>query len=186
MAAEPARLQPKVEEESAAKFRELILYIASRNEAERDFGAAKLHKTLFYADFGAYVLSGRAITGRDYIKMPHGPMPDRIAEVIEELVRNGDAAIERRNRDGFVQKRTIALRDPNLDLFSAREIALVDRVIEELQGLAATRDSGIAHRFIGWQVARDGEVIPYNSSWVAPRKLTPEEVAYGLQLAANG
>ncbi len=186
MAAEPAQMQPTAEAEGDAKFRELILYIASRNEADRDFGAAKLSKALFYADFGAYVLLGRPITGRTYIKMPHGPMPDRLAVVIEELVRNGDAAIERRNRDGFVQRRTLALRDPNLDLFSAREIALVDRVIGELRGIAATRDSGIAPRFIGWQLARDGEVIPYNSSWVAPRKLTPEEIAYGLHLAANG
>lgn len=186
MAAEPAPLQPTAEEARDAKFRELILYIVSRHEADRDFGTARLYKTLFYADFGAYVLIGRPITGRDYIKMPHGPMPDRVAEVIEKLVRNGDAAIERRNRDGFVQKRMIALRDPHLDLFSAREIALVDRVIEELRGIEATRDSDIAHRFIGWQLARDGEVIPYNSSWVVPRKLTPEEIAYGLQLAANG
>ena len=75
MAAEPAPLQPTAEEARDAKFRELILYIVSRHEADRDFGTARLYKTLFYADFGAYVLIGRPITGRDYIKMPHGPVP---------------------------------------------------------------------------------------------------------------
>ena len=186
MAAERVQVQLTPDEERDAKFRELILYIAAQSETDRDFGATRLYKTLFYADFAAYILAGQPITGRDYIKMPYGPMPDRVTDVIAELVAQGDAAIERRNRDGVVQKRTIALREPNLDLFSAREIALVDRVIESLQGIKATWVNEILQRFIGWQLARDGEVIPYNSSWVAPRKLTPEEIAYGLQLATNG
>ncbi len=113
-------------------------------------------------------------------------MPDRAAEIISDLVARGDAAIERRTRNGYPQKRTITLREPNLDLFTGREIALVDRVIESQRGITAMGISNRWHReIVAWQVAREGEVIPYESSWVAPRKLRPEEIDFGLRLAAE-
>lgn len=178
---------PRTPEEQEAKFRELILYIALRNEDDPEFGATRLYKALFYADFDAYVETGQSITGHKYIKGPHGPMPDRAAEIIAELVANGDVANERRIRNGHLQKRTIALREPNLDLFTAREIAVVERVLETQRGMTATGVRELSHReVVGWQVAREGEVIPYESSWISPRKLTPEEIAHGLHLAANG
>ncbi len=172
-------------EEGDAKLAELILYIATKSEQDEDFGATKLYKILFYADFGAYILLGRPITGRDYIKMPYGPMPDRVQEDIDALVANGDAAPERRSRFGYPQRRTIALREPNLDLFTAREIAIVDQVLEDLNGMTASQVSLMSHRFIGWRVVNDGEKIPYETTWARPRRLTPEEVAFGLELAAS-
>ena len=88
-----------------------------------DFGATRLYKALFYADFDSYIETGRPLAGYEYIEGPHGPMPDRAAEIIGDLVARGDVAIERRTRNGYPQKRTIALREPNLDLFTGWEIA---------------------------------------------------------------
>ena len=57
-----------------AKLRELILYVAERCENDPDFGALKLNKILFNADFIAYALTGKAITGasiRSSAMVPH-------------------------------------------------------------------------------------------------------------------
>ena len=45
------------------KLKELILYVADRCEADPTFGAIKLNKTLFYADFLAFASTGKPITG---------------------------------------------------------------------------------------------------------------------------
>lgn len=178
---------PLTMEEGEAKFRELLLYIAMRHEDAPDFGATRLYKALFDADFGAYVATGQPITGHRYIKAPHGPLPERGREILDELVANGDAAIERRTHNGYPQRRIVALREPNLELFTAREIALVDRLNGARHGGTATRAGAPSYlEAAGWRAAAEGEVMPYESSWVAPRELTPDEVAYGMRLTANG
>ena len=48
---------------SRSRFRELILYCALKSETHRFFGATKLNKCLFYADFLAYRALGSSITG---------------------------------------------------------------------------------------------------------------------------
>ena len=50
------------------KFKELVLYIASRCERDPTFGAVKLNKELFFSDFWAYAEFGEPITGAEYIK----------------------------------------------------------------------------------------------------------------------
>lgn len=169
------------------KFRELILYIATRCETEPQFGMTRLYKALFYADFRAYIETGRSITDHVYVRGPYGPLPDDIDEVIGELRRDRDAEIDRRTRHGYQQHRLVALRDPQLELFSAREIAVVDAVLSEQQGMSAWSISEQSHReILGWQAAAEGEQIPYESSWVIRRPLTPEQMAYGMQLVIDG
>jgi len=48
------------------RLRELILLIATRSEGDEPFGAVKLNKLLFYADFFAYVKFGESITGQEW------------------------------------------------------------------------------------------------------------------------
>ncbi len=48
---------------STEKLRELVLYIADKCEEDRTFGAVKLNKILFYADFISFAEYGEPITG---------------------------------------------------------------------------------------------------------------------------
>ena len=62
-------------EEAKRALRELILFIADRCEDEPTFGATKLNKILFYADFLSYALYGEPIAGVTYRKLERGPVP---------------------------------------------------------------------------------------------------------------
>lgn len=180
------RTTPFVVDLAESKFLELILYVAAKSQNDPDFGKTRLYKALFYAEWNHYIATGRTITGHDYIKGPYGPMPHRGEETLNALEAQRLLAIQRQSRDGYPQQKPIALRDANLDLFTAQEIAIVDQVIEEQHGMTAT---GISHRsheeILAWRVTGDSERLPFETSWVVDRPLTPQAIEHGYRLAAK-
>lgn len=168
------------------KFTELSLYIAAKSESDPDFGTTRLFHALFYADWYHYIATGQTITGHDYIKGPYGPMPDRGDDILNALESERLLAVQRHSRGGYLQQKPIALRDADLNVFTAQEIATVDQVIEEQHGMTSTRASKRPDNAImAWKVALDGERIPFETSWVVDRPLTPREIEYGYRLAAT-
>jgi len=169
-----------------SKLRELILYIAERSEGDDSFGKTKLNKLLFYADFVAYAQSGCPITGQEYRKYPHGPVPAHAQPALDGLQTEGAIALATRNYHGLPQQRPLALREPDLSHFSGAEIAIVNEVITELWGKSARDVSDLSHEFPGWQAARPGEVIPYDTVLVDVTGPTEEDVEYARGLIAAG
>lgn len=165
-----------------SKFEELLLYVAEKSEGDSNFGATKLNKLLFYADFAYYRYTGKAITGYTYQKLEHGPAPRAVVPVINAMEAAGDCKRVNRVHFGKPQKRIVALRKPDLSAFTADEIAFVDSVISDLWSLSATEISKKSHEFIGWKLAADGETIPYEATLVGKRKPAPKEIEYGLTL----
>ncbi len=148
------------------KFRELMLYIADKSVDDPGFGATKLNKLLFFADFLAYSDLGRPITGAEYQKLEHGPAPRHLLGVQRELEAEGAATVTPQQRYRFTQHRLTALRKPDLSVFSAAEIALVDEVLQLLRGATAVEVSRISHNWsVGWDVAEAGETIPYETAF---------------------
>ena len=69
------------------KFRELVLYVARKSEADPRFGATKLNKILFYADFWAYSKLGRSISGQKYRRLDQGLALRRLLQAVARLER---------------------------------------------------------------------------------------------------
>src|SRR4051812_27108052 len=106
------------------RFRELILFIARESERDEHFGATKLNKILFYSDFWAYRKLGRSITEQPYTKLPKGPAPKRLVPVVRAMERERICATAERDFFGRTQKVLLALREPDLSVFSGAEIAI--------------------------------------------------------------
>ena len=167
----------------STKLKELILYVAQKSEGDPSFGATKLNKILFFADFAYYRQNQRSLTGHPYVKLEHGPAPQNFPAIRDEMIAAGELAIQRTERfQDRVQRRAIALRDANLTLFSGDEIALVDQVIAELWNRNARESSELSHRFIGWKVALEGEVIPYQTALIVDRALTEDEQVWATEM----
>jgi len=147
--------------ENDAKLKELILFICQRSEGDGPFGATKLNKLLFFSDFLAYRKFGKSITGHSYQKLNNGPAPRALVPIREQLEDEGAIALAKRDYHGYTQKRVLALREADLQEFSAAEIALITELIDEYWGKTATHLSDLSHEFRGWQLAEDGEDIPY-------------------------
>ena len=151
------------------KFNELVVYIARHSEGDPTFGAVKLNKVLYYADFASFRMFHKPITGASYQKLREGPAPRELLAVRESLVKSGDAWIEQRDWFTGVQHRLCidANRSPNVELFTPDEIELVDSTIEFFYGKTAREVSDFSHHEPGWRLAEQGETIPYETAWLS-------------------
>lgn len=144
-----------------AKFDELLLHVARRGVFDADLGMTKLNKVLFYADTIAYLRYGEPITGATYIRKPNGPVARCMLASIQSLEEAGRARRLERPVGGYTQKRVMALSEPNWTVLSSRDIAVIDEVMDMLDGKNAQAVSELSHQMVGWQLAEDGEEIPF-------------------------
>lgn len=166
------------------KLAELILYVSQKCATDPKFGATKLNKLLYLSDFLSFGNWGEPITGVEYQHLKLGPAPRRLVPVRDALQSAGKLAIQSLPlRGGKRQTRTVNLTEPDLKLFSGREIALVDSVIEELWDMDADESSEFSHRFVGWKMTKEGDNIPYGSIFVSDEPLSPAEILRGQELA---
>ena len=168
---------------SLAKMQELILYIASRYAGDSRFGVTRLNKVLFWADFEHFRRTGRAITGGNYIKLDNGPVLEQFDGIVDGLRARGALRVDELSSGPFTLKQPVALRPPSPELFTPEELRLIDEIIDANRGKTATDVSDLSHEFVGWQVARRGEAIPYGTAFLASPSLTDDEIAHGLRIA---
>jgi len=168
------------------KFRELILYVARRCEADPKCSATKLSKILFYSDFRAYEELGASISGEVYERLENGPAPKRFVPVLRDLEEERACVWADRYYHGKNLRKLIALREPDLSGFKPEEIDLVRDVIMDLWELNATEVSVLSRRFVGWQAADLKEEIPYGTVFVDdPRPLSAEEHEWALRVSGG-
>ncbi|HEX8450936.1 MAG TPA: Panacea domain-containing protein [Longimicrobium sp.] len=164
------------------KMAELILYISDRSQLDPPYGAIKLNKILFYADFLHYAKHGRPITGQEYMKLNQGPAPRRLVPVRKRLVAARELIVREVPYGTMRQERPIALRAADLTGFNGEEIAMVDSVISLFWGLSARQVSEISHEFDGWKLADYKETIPYDMALLSDREPTEEDLALAVEL----
>jgi len=157
--------------------------VASKCQTDPAFGAIKLNKILFHADFIAYGSLGKPITGMEYVKLEHGPAPRLLAPIRAEMQKDNDIVLAHPTRFGFQHDRVVPLRDPNLSLFTADEIALVDSVIEGCWNATATDLSEVTHGYRGWRMARNlKDLIPYEAVFLSDEPPTDYELQHAQEL----
>ncbi|MDQ2732810.1 MAG: Panacea domain-containing protein [Armatimonadota bacterium] len=159
------------------RLRELILYIADKCEDDPKFGATKLNKILYHADFTSYQLYGEPITGVRYMRLPNGPVPRPMVSVREDMISRHEIVIRSRSVYKYRQQRIIALRDADLEKFTARQIAIVDQVIDDLRAQTATDVSNLSHGR-AWSMVDDKDDIPYEAVFLSDEPATPEDFAW--------
>ncbi len=167
------------------KLAELILYIAQKCASDDTFGATKLNKLLFHADFLAYGEFGEPITGVEYMKLEKGPAPRPLVPVREKMKASGDLAVIPIPYYDMPrpQERPIALRDADLSSFKPEEIALVDAIIQQFWGKSAAEITKMTHRYRGWRIAKKiRDTIPYTAVFLSDEPLTEYELQHAKEL----
>lgn len=154
------------------KFAEMVLYVADKLRGERRGGATKLNKALYFADFAHVRKTGAPISGAEYQKLDHGPAPRRLRPVREQLLESGDATMASVEVFGYRQDVLVPERAADLSVFSAAEIATIDEVLNDLDGLTARQVSDLSHEEPGWRMAEPGGTIPYHRAFVAKRQVS--------------
>ena len=151
-----------------SKMRELILYIARAQADDPTFGRVKLAKLLYFVDNEAFVRLERPITGATYQKLPEGPAAREFVPLRDEMLLNGDAVeVPYTWPNGKVSLR-LEGRDPDVSVFDASELQIVDQVLNHWRGVGASAISKASHEEIGWKVGTMNRGIPYEAYFLAP------------------
>ncbi len=167
-----------------AKFKELMLYAAEKSAEDPAFGATKLNKILFFSDFLSFGLAGYSITGASYQRLKNGPAPIQLPAMAREIEQSEDGYFVVRRYFNLKQKRLIPKRPANRQRFSVEELDLINDVIKNLEPSNATEVSNLSHlRSRAWQIAEEGETIPYTAVFLSTRKATPSDIQRGRELA---
>jgi len=176
--------KPKVRPENEDRFRELVLYISQKCANDPRFGSVELSKILFLSDFLAFAHYGEPITGFEYQKLEQGPAPRRLLPLRKQMIENKELGLQEIPlKNGNTQIRTVNLRRPNLAVFKAEHIAVVDTVIDALSAADAETTSELTHKMVGWKAARFKETIPYETIFLTDEPLSDADVERGREIA---
>lgn len=142
------------------KLKELVLYICQQAN-QKDFGATKLNKILWFADRTAYLTYGSSITGETYVKRQFGPAPKHLLRMQDELIAAKRLETREVQHFGKIRREFRALSPVDFSHFSAGEISLVDEIIQIICDKFTARSISEASHDDIWEMAQMGEEIPY-------------------------
>jgi len=180
---ETMRRRPRTFESNQKKMHQLIQYISQQCASQNNFGKTKLCKILHFADSVSFVVGGEPITGWEYVRMPYGPYPDNFEYELESMISSGQLQMQVTSEfPGYSKKKPVNIQEPDLTVFSAQEIAIVNYVIREFEDLTGSQLSELSHGG-AWKFASQGETIPYESFLLDLGELSPEEIHRGMEVA---
>lgn len=175
------------------KFKELVLYLAqiSEHEGDEGFGMVKLNKLLYRADFEAYRLLGRSITGEVYEKQEYGPVARDLPIILDELAAAGRLRWQLVPRGDYTRKVPSMIEgpeaEPDLRVFSPDEWAIVERARSELATHGGKSASDWSHEeSVGWNVVPEyGQPIQYASTFFSTKPIPREDLERARQFVRD-
>lgn len=145
------------------KFKQVLLYLVEKCGAKPNVGESVIYKLLYFADFNFYELYEENLTGESYRKISYGPAPCHFKEIVEEMINNKELKKMTVEYFGKTQKKYIPQVKYDLGKLNARELEVIDDVINRLSSMNALAIEDYSHNDIPWQVAEDKEIIDYET-----------------------
>lgn len=145
------------------KLRNAILYILEKCGGKPNLGETVLYKLLYFIDFDAFEILGKPLSGINYKNMQFGPVPDQALylDLVSEMIKQGQLKIFQQDYFGLSQKRYIALKEHDENIFNVKELRVIDSVINRLSDMTARQIEDYVHEDIPWKVTKEKEIIPY-------------------------
>lgn len=124
-------------------------------------GKKKLAKLMYFADFTAYELQKKAITGEEYKKYHYGPMPVKFYEILESMEKKGLIECEDQKEE-FVPASIKSNVEPDYSGFSSQEKKIIDIITEKYRWSNAKELEVQAQAEPPYKMVEFGEKIPYH------------------------
>lgn len=156
-------LRISVPRKNLKKFKEVLLYILGKVGAKPNVGETVLYKLLYFIDFNYYEKYEDQIIGATYIKNHHGPTPIEFQAILNDMIENKEIEIVKSKYFQHLQKKYLPHRDPDLSVFNANEIKVIDDVLQKLSDMNASTISEYSHQDVPWMVTPDRQKIDYES-----------------------
>ena len=134
------------------KLKAAIVFISS-NPSVESLGLTKMYKLVYFSDVAHLREYGRTITGSEYIKYQHGPVPSRGEKCIKQLKRDGLLESEKVPYAGYEMIALRATSEPDESVFEERELKTLVSVCKRLGGRTAAELSDLSHEEPAWITA---------------------------------
>ena len=147
------------------KYKNAILFFAKKTQ-NGTLGKLKIKKLLYYLDFDFFEKYGKSVTGDEYLRFEHGPVP-RMAEKILKQMEGKEIKITRRKiKEGLNDQQHIeALKDFDLSVFSKEELVMLDDVAGKWEKFTGTEMKMATHGEAPWISTEPDGVIDYNLAY---------------------
>lgn len=143
------------------KFRNILLYILERCGGKPNVGETVLYKLLYFSDFNFYEIYEEHLTSAQYRKLPYGPVPQKLDNLISQLIEKGELQRIKGEYHGYPQTRYIVKDKADLTEMTAAEKDVIDRVIDRFSDWSASAISEFSHKDLPWKATDDGDIIDY-------------------------
>ena len=147
------------------KYKNAILFFAKKTQ-NGTLGKLKIKKLLYYLDFDFFEKYGKSVTGDEYLRFEHGPVP-RMAEKILKQMDGKEIKITRRKiKEGLNDQQHIeALKDFDLSVFSKEELVMLDDIAGKWEKFTGTEMKMATHGEAPWISTEPDGVIDYNLAY---------------------
>ena len=152
-----------VPQKNLKKFKEVLLYVLLKVGGKPNVGEAVIYKLLYFIDFDFYEKFEEQLVGATYIKNHYGPTPVEFKAVVDDMIQGGEVVKVEGKYFNYPQRKYLALRRPNLDVLSGREIKHIDDVLTRLSDKNAKEMKNYSHEDIPWKTAENGRPLSYES-----------------------
>jgi len=163
----PQKSEPEmrisVPQQNLKKFKEVLLYVLEKVGARPQIGETAIYKLLYFIDFDYYEKYEEQLIGARYIKNHYGPTPVEFKDIVQNMEEKGEIEKIRSKYFQYEQKKYLPRRSPDLAALSAKELNLVDDVLNRLGNKNAKELSDYSHGDVPWKSHKEGEVIDYES-----------------------
>ena len=168
------------------RFKALIHYVCSQTPNRLSLGKTKLNKILWFSERDCY-LSGEPISKVPFIKMQFGPVPQSIDTYLRELGESGAVLMRETEWDGKRKYEFISLREPSLEGFSARQVSIINRAIQQICSRHTAESISKASHDEVWDAAAMGERIPLYAAFGKRGELSEDDLRWAsVQLQELG
>jgi len=144
------------------KFKNVLLYLLECCAGKPNIGETVINKLLYFCDFNYYEIYEEHLTGARYKKLPYGPVPQKMNNIIIQMVADKQLQRIKTEYHGFTQTRYLPLVKPDFMQLSAAEKMVIDDVIRQMGDWNASKISEYSHQDLPWQATDDGDYIGYN------------------------
>ena len=151
-----------VPQKNVEKFKEVLLYILNKVGSKPNIGETVIYKILYFIDFDYYEKYEEQLIGATYQKNPYGPTPKEFIKIVS-LMEGKDLRKIKDEYFKYPQTKYLPLREPDLSILSAREINLIDQVINRFADMNATQISEYSHNDVPWLTTDEGKIIEYET-----------------------
>lgn len=155
-------LRISVPELKAKKFKNVLLYILEHCAGKPNIGETVLNKLLYFCDFNFYEKYEEHLTGARYKKLPYGPVPQRLEQILNQMIEKNQLKRIRTDYHGFQQTRYMPLVKADLKELTAAEKTVIDDVIQQMSDWNANKISDYSHQDKPWKATKSGDYISYN------------------------